>query len=190
MSPLVRSLVSLAVILASAGATWIAVGLQPPPPPPPSEVESVFSFSADDVTSIAVRTWQGSLRARRDGEHWRVEALDLDAARTGSAAATPPDQGRVDEEVGALVRDVAALPEVSRFVHEGSLAEFGLDAPKVRIDLTLASDEQITLEIGDRTTSGAGLYARIPGTDEILQIGSLILNEISAALFHLRTLAS
>ena len=186
MSPLVRSLVSLAVILASAGATWIAVGVQPPPPPPPSEVESVFSFPADEVTAIAVRTWQGSLRARRAGEHWRVEALELDDARIGSAAAAPPDQERVDEAVGDLVRDVAALPEVSRFVHEGPLAEFGLDAPKVHIDLTLASGQHITLEIGNRTVSGAGLYARIPGSDEVLQIGSLILNEISAALFHLR----
>lgn len=146
----------------------------------------MFSFSADDVTSIAVRTWQGSLRARRGGEHWRVDALELDASRPGSAATAPPDQARVDEAVGALVRDVTALPEVSRFVHEGSLAEFGLDAPQTRIELTLASGQQITLEIGNRTTSGAGLYARIPGTDEILQIGSLILNEISAALFHLR----
>ena len=188
MSPLIRSLVSVAVILVSGLVTWVAVGLQPPPPAPPSEVESVFAFPADDVAAIAFTTWQGALRATRVGEHWRVDSLTLDPTMAASAAVRP-DAARVDDEVETLVRDVVGLPEVNRFVHEGSLAEFGLDDPKVHVALTLASGQTVTLEIGDRTTSGSGLYARIPPTDEILQIGGLILNELSAALFQLRGLA-
>ncbi len=188
MSPVVRALTSLLVIGLSAAATWVAVGLQPPPPPPPSQVDSVFSFRPEAVVGIAATTRQGSIRAVRREGHWDVQSIEL-RARASSGASDRPDQARIDLEVGALVEDVAALPEVSRFPRAGPLSEFGLDQPSARIVVTLDRGETVDLQIGSRTTSGAGLYARIGSSDEVLQIGGLILNEVGGTLFQLRALA-
>lgn len=186
-SPGLRALISLAVIGVSVVATWVASGLLPPPPPPPSQVESVFELDAGAVVGIDVRSRDGELNAVSRGPDgaWTIRRLEIEEVPSNTPAARP-DASRIDAEVRALVSTVVALPEVARFPREAPLADFGLDPPRAAIELTLRTGSLVTLEIGARTSSGAGLYARIVGTDEILQIGSLILNEIAGALFRLR----
>ncbi|MDG2307035.1 MAG: DUF4340 domain-containing protein [Candidatus Binatia bacterium] len=189
MSSALRSVVSLVVIAASALATWVAVGLQPPPPLPPGEqVESVFGFDTDAVVGISVRTWQGALRAVRSDGHWQVVILELAPQVAPSESVPPPGQAAIDAAMDVLVRDVVGLPEVNSFESAAPLAEFGLDTPDASISLTLASGATTTLEIGARTTSAAGLYARLRSSPEILQIGGLLLTQTRTAFFHLRGL--
>lgn len=125
----------------------------------------------------------------RDGKHWRIDGLTLHESAASGEPAPQPDVSTVDAAVTGLVRTIVALPEVRRFRLEGSLAEFGLGKPQASVELKLDTGTEVTLQIGDRTTTGAGLYAHVKGSDEVLQIGSLILSEIGGALFPLRGLA-
>lgn len=193
MSPVRRSLVSLVVIALAATATYAAWRLRPPPPPPPSAtLTRVFDFPASAVRAIDVESWQGALRARRDDGRWRVEHVEVrgQAADPGAPAATPtPDE--VDQALDTLVAEIVELPEIDRFPLGGhALAEFGLADPQARVTLELASGERRTLELGDLTVTTAALYARVVPSDDVVQVGTLVFNDLAAALYRLRTLAA
>ncbi|MBM4270154.1 MAG: hypothetical protein FJ144_26715 [Deltaproteobacteria bacterium] len=193
MSAITRAAVSLAVILLSALATLWAASLQPPPPPPPrDQVEPLFSFPPEEVNEISVRTWQGRLEAvRREDRLWTVRRLELRESGDASEPVATPAPAAVDEEVQALVAGLVRLPVVGRFPREDRpLSGFGLEEPQAEASLVLASGERREIRFGDRTATGAGLYAQAPPADEILQVGSLILNEIGASFYRLRAFAT
>jgi len=192
MSPGRRSLLSLAVIAIALLATWTAHRLEPPPPAPPGDaVQPVLDVAAGDVRAIAVRSWQGALRAHRTPSGWQVDEVRLGRGTSPPEAGTPvPAPGDVDQTLETLVGEIASLPEIDRFAPDGvSARDFGLDPPQATVTLELASGDRRTLEIGELTVTTSALYARVlPGSD-VFQIGSLVFNNIAAALFRLRALA-
>ena len=192
MSPARRSLLSLALIAVSLAAARFAWRLEPPPPPPPGlAVERVFDFAASDVRALALESWQGVLRAQRTPAGWRVDAIRLGAGASAVEPGTPtPAPADVDQALDTLVGEIVAMPEIDRFAPDGmAMRDFGLDPPQATITLELASGERCTLEVGELTVTTAALYARVlPGSD-VFQIGSLVFNDVAAALFRLRALA-
>ncbi|HEY8516584.1 MAG TPA: DUF4340 domain-containing protein [Candidatus Binatia bacterium] len=191
MTPGRQSLVALAVIAASALATWIAWRMAPPPPPPPSaEVKAVFDFAPSAVRAIDVRSWQGAIVARRTNGHWEVLAVrNARADAEDAAGLTPPSQAEIDQTLDTLVREIVTLPEIDRFpLQAGALRDFGLEDPQATIVLQLESGEERTLQIGQLTTSTAALYARVLPSSDVLQVGTLVFNDIAAALYRLRAL--
>lgn len=192
MSPLRRSLLSLAVIALSAVALWTARRLEPPPPPPPGQAaKPVLDVAATDVQSLAIASWQGVLRAHRSPSGWQVDEVRLGPGASPAEPGTaPPSQQDVDQTLDALVREIAALPEIDRFSPDGKpMSDFGLDPPQATIALELASRERRTLEIGALTVTTAALYARVIPGEDVFQIGSLVFNNVAAALFRLRAFA-
>lgn len=192
MSPIRRSLLSLAIIAVSLAAASFAWRLEPPPPPPPGlAVKRVLDVAVTDVRAIALESWQGTLRARRTPAGWQVDEIRLGAGASVVEPGMPtPAPADVDQALDALVGEIVALPEIDRFAPDGmTMADFGLDPPQATIGLELASGERRTLEIGGLTVTTAALYARVlPGSD-VFQIGSLVFNDVAAALFRLRALA-
>jgi hypothetical protein len=191
MSPRQRSLVSLVVIALAIGATALAWRLEPPPAPPPSEgLQPVFDVPASAVRAIDLDTWQGSLRAKRSGAGWQVAEVRLGkGADRAEAGLQPPTAAEIDTALDTLVAEVIATPQIDRFSAEGvPLHDFGLDPPQAHITLDLDSGEHRTLEIGELTITTSALYARVLPGQDVFQIGSLVFNDVAAALFRLRAL--
>lgn len=192
MSPLRRSLLSLVVIVVALAAAGIAWRLEPPPPPPPgAELKPVLDVPASDVRSIAVTSWQGMLRAHRGPTGWQVDEVRLGpGANPAEPGAAPPSQQDVDRALDELVGQVVSTPEIDRFAPDGTpMADFGLDAPQATIVLELALGQRRTLEIGALTVTTSALYARVLPGDDVFQIGSLVFNNLAAAIFRLRAFA-
>jgi hypothetical protein len=193
MSPLRRSLVSLAIIVVALAAAWSAWRLEPPPPPPPgADVTPILGVAAADVRAIAVTSWQGTLRAHRTATGWQVDAVTLGAGASPAEPGSPtPAPSDVDQTIDALIRDVVSMPEIDRFAPDGKpMSDFGLDPPQASIALELASGERRTIEIGGMTVTTSALYARVVPGEDVFQIGSLVFNNVAAALFRLRTFAA
>jgi len=191
MSPRQRSLVSLVVIALAIGATALAWRLEPPPAPPPSaDLRPVFDVPASAVRAVELDTWQGSLRAQRSSAGWQVESVRLGkGADRADAGLQPPTAAEIDAALNTLVAEVVATPEIDRFSAEGTpLRDFGLDPPQAKIVLVLESGEQRTLEIGELTITTSALYARALPAQDVFEIGSLVFNNVAAALYRLRAL--
>jgi hypothetical protein len=190
VSPFRQSAVSLAVIVVALAAAYAAWRLQPPPPPPPSAgIEPVFDFPASAVRAIDVESWQGALRATRDAGGWRVLSIELPSAAGADASAATPTPDEVSRTLDTLVGELAALPEIDRFAPgDRPLADFGLAEPQGRIVLELDSGERRTLELGSLTVTTAALYARVVPPGDVVQVGTLVFNDLAAALFRLRAL--
>jgi hypothetical protein len=190
-----QSFVAGAVIVASVGATLLAWLIRPGPPPPPAATLShVFRFTPDDVVGFALDGEKGRLRARRGDNGWQVSEVvsraRVDTASATDAAPPVPSATEIDGALNELVRDVAGLPEVDRFPREGHpLDEYGLDHPQIKITLTLRSGSAQVLEIGAMTVTSTAIYARSVPPDDVLQVGTLVLSELDAALYRLRGLA-
>jgi hypothetical protein len=193
VSTAVRSLLSGAVIVLGVGLTGVAIWLRPAPPPPPAEtVTHVFEFEEGSVAGIAVVSRHGELEAAHGPGGWSVVRISLaGAAESASSNPTaPPSAAEVDQAVAELVSDVVKLPQIDRFPRaDRELRDFGLDRPQVRITLTLESGGKESLEIGELTITSTAVYAREPKTDDVIEIGSLLFNEIDAAMYRLRGLA-
>jgi hypothetical protein len=192
MSPQRQSLISLVVIAAALGAAALAWRLAPPPPPPPgASLQPVFGVAASDVRAIDVVTWQGVLRAQRTPGGWQLDEVRLGAgAPTEESTLPTPSPAEVDRTLDTLVDELVATPEIDRFAPgDLPMTDFGLDRPQGTITLELVSGDRRTLEIGGLTISTAALYGRVLPGDDVLQVGSLIFNNVAAALFRLRALA-
>ena len=83
--------------------------------------------------------------------------------------------------------EIVATPEIDRFPPEAlPMRDFGLDPPQGTITLELDAGERRTLQIGALTVTTSALYARVLPSPDVFQIGSLIFNDVAAALFRLR----
>jgi hypothetical protein len=191
MSPRQRSLLSLAVIVVALAATAIAWRLQPPPAPPPSAgLEPVFDIPASAVRAIELETWQGSLVAQRSGGSWQVQSVRLGkGADRAELGLPPPTSADVNAALDTLIAQIVATPQIDRFdADDMPLHDFGLDPPQAHITLGLESGEQRTLQIGELTITTSALYARVLPAKDVFQIGSLVFNNVAAALYRLRAL--
>lgn len=191
MSPRQRSLVSLVVIALAIGAIALAWRLEPPPAPPPSAgLQPVFDVQPSAVRAVELDTWQGSLRARRSSAGWQVESVRLGkGADRAEASQEPPTAAEIDAALNTLVAEVVTTPQIDRFSADGTpLRDFGLDPPQAKIVLVLDSGEKRTLEIGELTITTSALYARALPSQDVFQIGSLVFNNVAAALYRLRAL--
>lgn len=192
MSPGRRSLLSLAVIAVALAAAAVAFRLHPPPPPPPAAgLQPVLDFPPDEVRSLAIRGWQGTLRAARSPDGWKVEEVALGPGIVpDQAPLETPAPDEVDRILDGLVEDLVTTPQIDRFARgDVPLADFGLARPQATIEFGLAGGRRRGLEIGDLTVTTAALYARETPGDDVVQVGTLLFNDIAAALFRLRAFA-
>src|SRR5690606_2971432 len=169
-----RSFLLLVVIAAALGAYVWFVELPRDPNAPDSTPERVFAVEAADIREMRVRNEAGEdSTLRRDGDRWVfADAADIEVDRS---------------EAGNLTSGLAEL-EVQRIVDEQppSLAEFGLDAPRVEVSFTGADNATHTLLIGKRTPTGGDLYAKLADSPRVFLIGSWQEETFNRSRFDLR----
>jgi Domain of unknown function (DUF4340) len=110
--------------------------------------EKVFRFAAADVREVLVAAKGGETRLVRAGEAWRI-ASPVEAEADRFVA------GTLVERLASLrrTREVAPAPG-------GDLAQYGLAAPRVRLEAQLADGRRETLALGDESAFDRSLFVR------------------------------
>ena len=97
--------------------------------------------------------------------------------------ALPADQSAVSSLLGTF-----SSLNSERLVEEkaGNLAPYGLDAPKLEVDLTEKGNKTQKLLLGDATPAGSGMYAKLDGDPRIFTIPSFDKTSIDKSANDLR----
>lgn len=128
---------------------------------------SIFSFPAEDIKEIHLQPAEGeAVVLRRQDEAWWVDPGNLKG-----------NQVRIDY----LADTLADLRATRRLAVPGELAAFGLDEPRLVVEITLQSGQQLALRVGDvspvQTESGGEEYyvqARHAAPDVFILPGSVV----------------
>jgi uncharacterized protein DUF4340 len=110
---------------------------------------------------------------RNSGGQWHIT----------SPAPLPADQSAVASLLG-----IFSSLNSERVVEEkaGSLAPYGLDAPKLEVDLTEKNNQTQKLLLGDATPAGNGMYAKLDGDPRVFTIPSYDKTSIDKSANALR----
>lgn len=100
-----------------------------------------------------------------------------------SPAPLPADQSAVASLLGTF-----SSLNSERLVEEkaGNLAPYGLDAPKLEVDLTEKNNQTQKLLLGDATPAGNGMYAKLDGDPRVFTIPSYDKTSIDKSANDLR----
>ena len=146
-----------AVIFAALAVYIYHYEQEPVPSDTESKYERIFDFEAEKIQQIEVRREEDEdITLRRTGEDtWQLLApIEVDA----------------DSVASTSLANAAASLERERVIAEGefNLADFGLDAPQLELELDLQDTSQpTTLLFGDKTPTGSNLYATLAGGNEV-----------------------
>lgn len=150
------TLALLVLTLLVVGGLWYLRQIAPATREAAEERRYAAVFDPAGVEEIDVVRGGETVSLRRAGDGWRL------AAPLGDAAA--PET--VDRLLAALrflqVRDRRSGPD------EAALAEAGLAAPRLRVDLR--GEQNLRLELGGETALPGGIFARVAGRPEILRV--------------------
>ena len=169
----VRSLIALFAVLIGLGAyiyfvTWEMED--------DTGVEDVFaSLTAEDIEALSVKSESGDRTAlKKEGEDWQV--VSPVAVRASSS------------DVSSLTNALDRL-EIVRVIDENpaDLAEYGLESPRIEIELSVADGGPSgTLLVGDTTPTGDNLYAKKRDEPRVFLIPEFQDSSINKSTFDLR----
>ena len=119
------------------------------------------------------------------------EVSTLRRTGTGWAIAEVPG-AEVDEAEAMNIATALATLEASRTVDEQppSLAEFGLDKPRIQAAFTDGAGKQHAVLIGSKTPTGGDLYAKLADSPRVMLIGSYLEESFNRSRFDLRDKAA
>lgn len=170
-----RSFLLLLALAAGVGAyVWFVEMKRDPDAAEEGTREKLFTVEASQIQEVRI-TNEASEQStlKKTGDRWMLAEL------TGA---------EVDEaEAGNITSGLATL-EASRVVDEqpASLAEYGLDKPRVTTSFTDAAGKQHTLLIGSKTPTGGDLYAKLADSPRVVLIGSYLEETFNRSRFDLR----
>jgi hypothetical protein len=172
-----RSTIALLVVLAGLGAyiyfvTWKKSDTDSTAP----KQEKVFaSLQADKIDELTIKSDKGDVTSLKKGN--------------GGWQLTAPVTTKADEaEVTGITSNLASV-ELTRVIEENpsSVAEFGLDKPHVEIDFKQAGGKGTEkLLIGEKSPTGASLYARRNDDKRVFLIPAFQENTFNRSTFDLR----
>lgn len=137
--------------------------------------EKVFAVEAGTIEEVQVQAVSGDTTTlRRSGDGWQiVEPTELEADTSA---------------VSSLVSTLESL-ESQRIVDENpeSFSQYGLDPARMSIAFRAAGETAMRrLLLGERTPTGADLYARVEGEPRLLLIASYLEDSLNKTTFDLR----
>jgi hypothetical protein len=166
---------ALAVILAALGVFYYVYEIRLAPEREKVEARKGRIFAAEpaEVTAVEVKRGAELLKFQREGDGWRMLA----------PVATRADRGAVEELVTSVItakadREISASP--------ASLAEFGLDAPKADVTLTLKDGKQLGLQLGGKNPTGVWVYGREPGKSAVVALPDGVLRDATRPVADFR----
>ncbi len=169
-----RSFLILLAVAAGFGAyIWFAeLGRDLNPPETPAE--KLFTVEAAAIPEVALTNEAGEMSTlRNSGDRWTLaEANGADVDAT---------------EAGNITSALAAL-ESQRVVDEQppSLAEYGLEKPRVTVAFKDAVGTTHTLLVGNKTPTGGDLYAKLASAPRVFLIGAWLDETFNRSRFDLR----
>ena len=139
----------------------------------------VFSADTKDVTAVAIKRPDESVRLQREGDTW--ELLEPVKAR-GSRTAV--DELLANVMTAKIDREIDSNPK--------SLADFGLDKPAADVTLTLRDGKTLGLQLGAKNPTGVWVYARERDKPAVFVLGESVLRDATkpVADFRDRTILS
>ncbi len=126
----------------------------------------MFSAEAGNVSDVEITRGPEVLKFRREGDGWRMLA----------PIETRGDRAAIDELITSVLtakidREIAAAP--------ASLAEFGLDAPKAEVTLTLKDGRRLGVQLGSKNPTGVWVYGREEGKAAVVALPDSVLRDAS-----------
>src|SRR5687768_1049868 len=133
--------------------------------------EKLITVEASQIQEVRIRNEAGEESTlKRSGDRWTLaEIAGAEADET---------------EAGNIVTSLASL-EASRVVDEqpASLAEYGLDKPRMTVAFTDAAGKQQTILVGSKTPTGGDLYAKVADAPRVILIGSYLEETFNRSRF-------
>lgn len=167
-------LLLLAVAAAIGGYVWFVEMQRDPDASTEAPREKLFTADAAQIQEIRLTNEAGEQSTlRRAGERWSL--VEVPGAAVEGA------------EAGNIATGFASL-EASRVVDEQppSLAEYGLEKPRMTASFTDAAGTQHTLLIGNKTPTGGDLYAKLAEAPRVFLIGAWLEETFNRSRFDLR----
>jgi hypothetical protein len=161
------------VLLAALVLAGVALVLVVPAPvrrtgPELARGHRVLGIQRGAVQALSVALGGRRFDARRAATGWEIDGRPASAGVAGA----------LDDLTDALT----GLRAIDVF-RTRDAASYGLDRPRATIDVTTARGRR-GLVLGDLNTAGSAVYARREGDPRILQVGTLVLDEIERVLYH------
>lgn len=173
-----RSFLLLLALAAGVGAYVWFVELERDMSAPETPGEKVFAVEADQIQEVRLHNEAGEESVlQRSGDRWVFagqDGVDVDpteAADIASGLANLESQRVVDEQ-------------------PPSLAEYGLETPRVTVSFKDAAGAERTLLVGNRTPTGGDLYAKLGDSPRVFLIGAWLDETFNRSRFDLRDKAA
>lgn len=170
-----RSFLFLLLMAAALGGyVWFVEMQRNPDAEAEAPREKLFTADAAQIRELRITNERGETSTlRREGERW-------------SLAETPGAE--VDEtEVNGILTALTSL-ESNRVVdaQPASLAEYGLDKPRITASFTDGAGAQHTVLIGSKTPMAGDLYAKLADAPRVVLIGSYLEETFNRSRLDLR----
>jgi hypothetical protein len=170
-----RSTIGLVVVLAGLGA-YIYFVTWKKSDETTSKQEKVFAgLQTDKIDALTVTSDKGDVTSlKKDGTTWQI---------------TAPLATKADEtEASSIASDLGTV-EITRVIDENpsSLKDYGLEKARIEVDFTAAGDKTAKkLIIGDKTPTGASLYAKRNDDKRVFLIPAMQESSLNKSTFDLR----
>jgi hypothetical protein len=170
-----RSFLLLLALAAGVGAyVWFVEMKRDPDAAEGPAREKLFAVEASQIQELRLTAETGEPSTlKRNGDRWLLSEIP---------------GAEVDEsEANGIVTSLAGL-EATRVVDEqpASLAEYGLDKPRMTVAFTDPAGKQQTVHIGSRTPTGGDLYAKLADSPRVILIGSWLEETFNRSRSDLR----
>ncbi len=133
----------------------------------------VFSADTKDVTAVAVKRPDETVRLQREGDTWQVvEPVKARGSRTAV------DELLANVLTAKIDREIDPNPK--------SLADFGLDKPAADLTLTLKDGKTLGLQLGAKNPTGVWVYAREHDKPAVFVLGESVLRDATRPVADFR----
>ncbi|MEW5981736.1 MAG: DUF4340 domain-containing protein [Acidobacteriota bacterium] len=169
------TIVLLVIFLGLIGYIYFYESKRPSRPDEGEPKQKVFAVESGRIEEITVKSGTGdpTVLKKTDGT-WQIAAPVMAAA----------DQN----EATGLATNLATL-DIQRVIDENpqDLVQYGLAAPRIEIGFRTADDKAFrSIQFGDKTATGADLYAKLPSETRVFLVSGYLESTFSRTTFDLR----
>jgi hypothetical protein len=132
----------------------------------------LFDLKGSDLASITLQRGEETIEISRKNGQWQIL----------SPVTVPADQNALND----IVQNVTSASVTRYLVGVGNLAQYGLAAPKIRLQFRIDSGGSFSLDLGEKDFADNNVYAKASSHAEILLISSPLFSSVDKSLFDLR----
>lgn len=169
-----KTYVALLVAAGLGSYIWFVDRKKPDTPDGGKPKEKVFTLDKAKVGELTISPAEGeTIKLQREGTGWKMTV----------PSAVPADASAVDAMLGSF-----ESLEIDEVVSENaaSLAEFGLDKPKLALEVVSQGAAPLKLLVGGKLADGSGVYAKLPATNRVFSVASYAVSAFEKKPFDLR----